>query len=140
MSICKGKMVKNNNISPDLYSEVKKLGASDMEACMQCGNCASACPLSTGENTFPRKIYRYLQLGLRDKLLESPEPWLCYYCGDCNKDCPRGAEPAETMMATRRWLMTQYDWTGTGLEILYVAEMGSGCFLRRGALCGGRFS
>jgi len=65
-----------------------------------------------GENTFPRKIYRYLQLGLRDKLLESPEPWLCYYCGDCNNDCPRGAEPAETMMAARRWLITQYDWTG----------------------------
>jgi Fe-S oxidoreductase len=63
-------------------------------------------------NAFPRKIYRYLQLGLKDKLLKSPVPWLCYYCGDCNKDCPRGAEPAETMMATRRWLTAQYDWTG----------------------------
>jgi Fe-S oxidoreductase len=83
-----------------------------MEICMQCGNCSAACPLSEGESTFPRKIYRYLQLGLKDKVLESPEPWLCYYCGDCNTDCPRGAEPAETMMATRRWLMTQYDWTG----------------------------
>ncbi len=108
----KGKIVKKNNVNPDLYREVERLGARDMEACMQCGNCASACPLSAGENTFPRRIYRYLQLGLRDKLLESPEPWLCYYCGDCNNDCPRGAEPAETMMATRRWLMTQYDWTG----------------------------
>jgi quinone-modifying oxidoreductase, subunit QmoC len=107
-----GRIVKKNNINADLYSEVKRLGARDMEACMQCGNCASACPLSAGENTFPRKIYRYIQLGLTDKLLESPEPWLCYYCGDCNIDCPRGAEPAETMMATRRWLTTQYDWTG----------------------------
>ncbi|CAG0907917.1 unnamed protein product, partial [Cyprideis torosa] len=79
---------------------------------MQCGNCAAACPLSNGETPFPRKIYRFLQLGLRDKVLESPEPWLCYYCGDCNTDCPRGAEPAETMMATRRWLTTQYDMTG----------------------------
>jgi len=108
----KGKSLKKNNINPDLYSEVQRLGARDMEACFQCGNCASACLLSSGENTFPRKIYRYLQLGLKDKLLEAPEPWLCYYCGDCNTDCPRGAEPAETMMATRRWLMTQYDWTG----------------------------
>ncbi len=104
--------MKDNSISLDLYGEIERLGARDMETCMQCGNCASACPLSTGENTFPRKIYRYLQLGLKDKVLESPEPWLCYYCGDCNTDCPRGAEPAETMMATRRWLMTQYDWTG----------------------------
>jgi Fe-S oxidoreductase len=108
----KGMIVNKNNVSPDLYREVERLGARDMEACMQCGNCASACPLSAEENTFPRRIYRYLQLGLRDKLLESPEPWLCYYCGDCNTDCPRGAEPAETMMATRRWLITQYDWTG----------------------------
>lgn len=104
--------MKNYSISPQLYGEIERLGAKDMETCMQCGNCASACPLSTKENTFPRKIYRYLQLGLKDKVLESPEPWLCYYCGDCNTDCPRGAEPAETMMATRRWLMTQYDWTG----------------------------
>jgi Fe-S oxidoreductase len=121
--------VKRNNISPDLYSEVKRLGARDMEACMQCGNCASACPLSTGENTFPRKIYRYIQLGLKDKLLESPEPWLCYYCGDCNKDCPRGAEPAETMMATRRWLMTQYDWTGIARRFYTSPKTEIGAFL-----------
>jgi len=121
--------VTKNHISPDLYSEVAKLGAKDMEACLQCGNCASACPLSAGENTFPRKIYRYLQLGLKDKLLESPEPWLCYYCGDCNKDCPRGAEPAETMMATRRWLMTQYDWTGIARRFYTSPKTEIGAFL-----------
>jgi len=44
----------------ELYKQVARLGAKDMETCMQCGNCAAACPLSQGENTFPRKIYRYL--------------------------------------------------------------------------------
>ncbi len=121
MSTLKGKIVKSNGVYPDLYNEVAKLGARDMEICMQCGNCASACPLSGQENTFPRKIYRYLQLGLKDKLLEAPEPWLCYYCGDCNIDCPRGAEPSETMMATRRWLTTQYDWTGLAKRF-YLSE------------------
>lgn len=102
----------NYSIDPKLYQEVAKFGATDMEVCMQCGACSASCPLSSGTNPFPRKIYRYLQLGLKDKLLRSSEPWLCYYCGECNKDCPRGAEPAETMMAVRRWLTTQYDWTG----------------------------
>ena len=102
----------NNRVDSELYHEVAKFGARDMELCMQCGNCSASCPLSSGTNPFPRKIYRYLQLGLKDKLLQSPVPWLCYYCGECNKDCPRGAEPAETMMATRRWLTAQYDWTG----------------------------
>ena len=127
--------MNDKSVSPDLYREVQKLGARDMEACMQCGNCSSACPLSSGDNTFPRKIYRYLQLGLKDKLLEAPEPWLCYYCGDCNTDCPRGAEPAETMMATRRWLMTQYDWTGiarrfyTSPKTEIAAFLGVGLFI-----------
>ncbi len=129
LGIFKGRNVKNNNINPDLYSEVERLGARDMEACMQCGNCASACPLSVGESTFPRKIYRYLQLGMKDKLLESPEPWLCYYCGECNIDCPRGAEPAETMMATRRWLMTQYDWTGLAGRFYTSPKLEVGAFL-----------
>lgn len=102
----------NTSVDPELYREVEKFGARDMEICMQCGICSASCPLSEGTNSFPRKIYRYLQLGLKDKLLKSPVPWLCYYCGECNKDCPREAEPAETMMATRRWLTTQYDWTG----------------------------
>ncbi len=104
--------MKNISVNLDLYTEVKRLGAKDMEACMQCGNCSASCPLSKGDNPFPRKIYRYLQLGLKDRLLASSEPWLCYYCGECNDGCPRGAEPAETMMAVRRWLTTQYDWTG----------------------------
>jgi quinone-modifying oxidoreductase, subunit QmoC len=110
-----------NDVNPELYQEVAKFGARDMEICMQCGTCSASCPLSSGTDTFPRKIYRYLQLGLRDKLLRSPVPWLCYYCGDCNLDCPRGAEPAETMMATRRWLTTQYDRTGLAKKF-YLSE------------------
>jgi Fe-S oxidoreductase len=108
-------------IDSELYRELAKFGAKDMEICMQCGTCSASCPLSSGMHAFPRKIYRYLQLGLRDRLLKSSVPWLCYYCGDCNTDCPRGAEPAETMMATRRWLTAQYDWTGLAKRF-YLSE------------------
>lgn len=111
----------NTSVDEKLYEEVAKFGARDMEICMQCGTCSASCPLSSETNPFPRKIYRYLQLGLRDKLLKSPVPWLCYYCGECNQDCPREAEPAETMMATRRWLTTQYDWTGLARRF-YLSE------------------
>jgi quinone-modifying oxidoreductase subunit QmoC len=40
------------------------------------------------------------------------EPWLCYYCGECTTDCPRDAQPGETMMSLRRWLTSRYDFTG----------------------------
>ncbi|MCW5201972.1 4Fe-4S dicluster domain-containing protein [Desulfobulbus sp. US4] len=121
--------MKKYDIQQDLHIEVEKLGAKDMELCMQCGICAASCPLSDGTNTFPRKIYRYLQLGLKDKLLASPEPWLCYYCGECNIDCPRGAEPAETMMAVRRWMITQFDWTGLAAKFYTSNKWQIGGFL-----------
>jgi Fe-S oxidoreductase len=122
-------MNNSNSVDSELYRELAKYGARDMEICMQCGTCSASCPLSSGTNPFPRKIYRYIQLGLKDKLLKSTEPWLCYYCGDCNKDCPRGAEPAETMMATRRWLIAEYDWTGLAGRIYLSATWELGAFL-----------
>ena len=115
----KEKVMKNISNYLDVYNEIKDLGAKDMELCMQCGTCSASCPLSQGDNPFPRKIYRYIQLGLKERLLASPEPWLCYYCGECNIDCPRGAEPAESMMAVRRWLTLQYDWTGLARKFYF---------------------
>jgi Fe-S oxidoreductase len=112
----------SNVIDSNLASEVAKFGAGEFDsgACMQCGTCA-ICPLSEGTNSFPRKIMRYIQMGLKGKLLEAPEPWLCYYCGDCIKDCPRQANPAEAMMATRRYLTAEYDWTGLAKRF-YLSE------------------
>jgi len=55
---------------------------------------------------------RSLQMGLEAKLESDLEPWLCYYCGECSVECPRDAEPGETMMSLRRWLTARYDFTG----------------------------
>lgn len=99
-------------LDPNLKNEVKKYGIKDADKCMQCGLCSAVCPLATSEESFPRKMVRLTQMGLKDKLTASPEPWLCYYCGECSDFCPRGAEPGETMMGLRRYLTAQYDWTG----------------------------
>ncbi len=99
-------------IDPDLLVRLTKYGVSDSAACFNCGNCTAVCSLSTEQTPFPRKVIRYLQIGAADKLLQSPEPWLCYYCGDCSETCPRGADPGEVMMGLRRYLTARYDWTG----------------------------
>lgn len=99
-------------IDPTLMHELKEYGAVDIEKCFNCGNCTAICPLTDDDHPFPRNGIRYMQLGLRDKLKNSLDPWLCYYCGECSDTCPKQAEPAETMMAMRRWLTAQYDWTG----------------------------
>jgi len=105
-------------VNPNLIDDVKHYGADDVVKCYQCGNCSAACTHSKGEHVFPRKSVHYLQLGLEKPLRASLDPWLCYYCGECSDQCPREAEPGETMMSLRRWLTAQYDFTGIS-KILY---------------------
>jgi len=99
---------------PAVREEIKlfSTGTVNPEVCFQCGNCTAVCPLSKDDNVFPRKTIRNIQLGLKDRLMESSEPWLCYYCGDCSATCPRDANPGELMMGARRYLTSRYDWTG----------------------------
>jgi hypothetical protein len=106
---------------PALAEELAAFGGTTLGRCFSCGNCTAVCGLSKGDTVFPRKIIRYLQVGLSERLIESPEPWLCYYCGTCSDTCPRSAEPGELMMATRRWLVSRYDWTGLSRR-LYLSE------------------
>ncbi|MFN2146894.1 MAG: 4Fe-4S dicluster domain-containing protein [Anaerolineales bacterium] len=102
----------NIRVDPGFVSELKQYGAVGISKCFNCGNCTAICPLTDDEHAFPRDIIRLAQLGQRERIERSLDPWLCYYCGDCSDTCPKGAEPAETMMASRRWLTAQYDWTG----------------------------
>ncbi len=99
-------------VDPGLLEDLEAFGLRDASKCFHCSNCTVTCPLSTPENPFPRKLIRFMQLGLKDRILRGPEPWLCYYCGDCSSQCPRGADPGETMMVARRYLTSLYDWTG----------------------------
>ncbi len=95
-----------------LLPTLKQFGAFDIGACFNCGNCTAACPLSEGDTTFPRKIIRYAQVGMRENLLSSKELWTCYACGECSETCPRQAEPSEFMAAARRYAIGTYDRTG----------------------------
>jgi quinone-modifying oxidoreductase subunit QmoC len=99
-------------VDPELARSIKAYGAVNLDACFNCGNCTAICPLSGDGTPFPRSTVRMLQLGLADRLRQSPDPWLCYYCGECSETCPRAADPAETMMAARRWLTVQYGRAG----------------------------
>jgi len=102
----------STRIDTTLLDELKDYGAEGIEACFNCGNCTAICPLTSDDYSFPRNMIRRIQIGQRDRITESLDPWLCYYCGECSTTCPREAEPGETMMALRRWLTAQYDWTG----------------------------
>jgi ferredoxin len=104
-------------VDPSLMQELKEFGAVEIEKCFNCGNCTAICPLAEDDYPFPRGTIRNIQLGLRDRMVQNLDPWLCYYCGECSETCPKEAEPGETLMAARRWLTAQYDWTGLSKKL-----------------------
>lgn len=112
-------------VDPNMVKDLKASGLMDVNRCYHCGNCSSACPLSTPGNTFPRKIMKYAQMGLVEKIKEGPEPWLCYQCNDCSIQCPRGANPGDTMAAIRKQALVEY-----GSPKFLAKLVGSGSMLK----------
>jgi nitrate reductase gamma subunit len=98
-------------VDRNLYPELQRFGATDISACFNCGVCSAICPLSVNGASFPRQMARYAQLGMRDKLLASPELWSCYGCSECADSCPTQADPASFMTAARRYAVASYDRT-----------------------------
>ena len=115
-------------VDPQFLTEIKKYGALNIEACFNCGNCTAICPLSINGETFPRRLIRYAQLGLKEQLLNSKELWLCYYCGECTQTCPKQANPGEFMAAARRYAIASYDPLGLA-KLLYTSPILSTVFL-----------
>jgi len=102
----------STRLQPELRNQLMQYGIGDWNGCYHCGTCTAICPLSEKGFLFPRKKIRLMQMGLKNEIESSVEPWLCYYCGDCTNTCPRDANPGELMMSLRRYLTAIYDWTG----------------------------
>ncbi len=91
-------------LRPDrqFVEDIVASGGGDLKKCFQCATCSVACELSTGNTPFPRKEMIWAQWGLRDRLLASPDVWLCHQCNDCSTRCPRGARPGDVLAAVRK--------------------------------------
>ncbi|HWR33021.1 MAG TPA: 4Fe-4S dicluster domain-containing protein, partial [Chitinophagaceae bacterium] len=111
----------SQRVNLNLKNELFLYGAKDWNQCFQCGNCTATCHTTENDFFFPRKTVRQVLMGLTKSLQTNIDPWLCTYCGDCSKTCPRDANPAELMMSIRRYLISVYDWTGIS-KLLYKSK------------------
>lgn len=100
------------NVQPDVefIRTLKEAGGDTLKKCYQCATCSVMCPLSTDGNPFPRKEMIWAQWGMREKLINDPDVFLCHQCGDCTANCPRGAKPGDVMGAIRAYAYTHYGW------------------------------
>jgi quinone-modifying oxidoreductase subunit QmoC len=95
---------------PDLgfIAQIKGFGGDTLKKCYQCATCSVACPIAPEDSPFPRKEMIAASWGLKDKLINSGDIWLCHQCGDCTDLCPRGAAPGDVLAAIRSAAITEY--------------------------------
>ncbi|MBO8127842.1 MAG: 4Fe-4S dicluster domain-containing protein [Peptococcaceae bacterium] len=81
----------------DFSRVVRKKSGQPIERCYQCQKCAAGCLLSEYFDYAPNQIVRMIQLGLRDRVLQSNTIWLCSGCQTCGARCPNGVDIAAVM-------------------------------------------
>jgi heterodisulfide reductase subunit C len=81
--------------------EIRDRCQQPIELCYQCKKCTAGCPVSEFTNTYPNQVIRMVQLGLKEKILNSPILWLCVSCETCGARCPNGIRISEIMDALR---------------------------------------
>jgi NADPH-dependent glutamate synthase beta subunit-like oxidoreductase len=61
-----------------------------LQACEQCGCCASACPVTGKDDFNVRRLVRYIEMNLAREAADTGKPWICTTCGRCETVCPNG--------------------------------------------------
>ena len=125
-------------IKPDSSFKFEIVGTSEGKTalwCVQCGMCSSNCPYSDTWEIKPHQVISMIQLGMRDKVLNSKSIWICATCYMCAERCPQGVEIANVMFALKniatkekgipegyRLFSQQVYNTGHGAEITTLRE------------------
>ncbi len=116
---------------PDLQftRDLIEAGAEDLKKCYQCATCSVACRIAPDNNPYPRKEMIWAQWGMKDRLLNDPDVWLCHQCNDCSTQCPRGANPGDVLKAVRKMNIQENSWPSfignlVGTPSLFVLTLG----------------
>jgi heterodisulfide reductase subunit C len=74
----------------------------EVNRCYQCLTCTLGCPLAFAMDLKPHEILRYVQLGVKEKVLRASTLWLCASCETCATRCPQEIEIVKVMDLLRR--------------------------------------
>jgi heterodisulfide reductase subunit C len=90
-------------LDPAFRDTMLRRDGFDANACLNCGSCTALCPLGVG--LVPRRLFRYVLLGAREKVLENTEAiYSCLLCRMCEENCPAGIHISENVRALRTYV------------------------------------
>jgi heterodisulfide reductase subunit D len=93
--------------------------------CIQCGTCSASCPTAYAMDYTPRELWRLVNLGLVEEVLNSRTFWLCTVCKSCQVRCPRGIGITDAMVALKEWATREGIQVPERLSVLGETVTGS---------------
>ena len=89
-----------SRVNPSFLDEVSCSNEFNAFACMNCGVCTAVCPM--GLDLLPRQLFRYVLLGLEDKINANIETiYTCLLCKMCEENCPAEVNITENVNCLR---------------------------------------
>jgi len=100
---------QNVSIIPEFsfLCKVNEAIEGNIALCYQCRKCSSGCPVSFAMDYLPDVILRMVQLGLKDRVLNSSTIWICASCETCTTRCPNEIDIAGVMDALRHMALSE---------------------------------
>jgi heterodisulfide reductase subunit D len=89
-----------------------------LRTCIQCGTCSASCPTAYAMDYTPRQLWKLIQLGLKDEVVNSRTFWLCTTCKACTVRCPRGIDLTQTMLMLKEYAVRESLKVPEGIGIL----------------------
>jgi heterodisulfide reductase subunit B len=73
-----------------LARQIQEDCGENVYLCFQCKQCTAGCPVADHFDLTPHRLLRSIQLGQKEKVLNSKTIWLCAGCEACSTRCPQG--------------------------------------------------
>ena len=99
--------------------EVMKESQAHLERCYQCQACSSGCMFAYTFDYAPHQLLRMVQLGLKDRVLDSTTIWMCASCETCATRCPNDIEIVRVMDTLRTISLKEGRTAQTSLPLFH---------------------
>jgi heterodisulfide reductase subunit C len=106
------------------YAAVKGRSHAHLERCYQCVACSSGCPSAYQMEYPPHQLLRMVQLGFKDRVLNSNTFWICLSCETCATRCPNGIEIVLVMDTLREISLEEKRTSTTKLPLFHNTFLG----------------
>lgn len=111
--------------------DLKKKSHQPLNNCFQCQKCTNGCPMKNEMDLKPHEIVRLVQLGDRERLLNSKSIWICVSCKTCKARCPNGIDTSKLIDLLRMMTISGNAAQGNKVALFQLAFLENVKYLGR---------